>query len=478
MIKSKKSNTYIWVAGFLLLTTFFFIVYNFESEGFIRIIPHSFGIEFDLICIGITISIIAILIYYFLRKGKIDIFEFPIWFTLNIYIQVILNVWLVQRNIRFTSPWLQSNPDVNAIQTMMLLWVGMIFIWVAWLWPKRLTIPLLKIKNSDKSNPRIGVITAFWFFTWMINLYFIINGSQGYLGANSSFIGGNYLLFISLINDLTTFILMIYIFTNPSKVGYLWMIFAISSRLLLSIFMGTKGGIFILLYLIMSYYYVHRKLKKTWVLLGIVAILITVPLVTTFRENLFKAGFDRNKGASYTARFPVLIDSFTSIFAGSISDIIYQTQDNLKERQGGIFEVTAAFMAVHPKYQPFVIHDFINSFTHLIIPRFIWPDKPTARPDLYNISTNYLGSKIELSFSESGQIADAYRVGGIIFLFIWLVFISRLILIMYKAGPEKSSMSGTSLYLLFITGFITYNLDLLSTILKVNSIWNPHISTK
>ncbi len=467
MINKQKNRASLWVILVFFFAALILMIFLLGENGIIDIKPHAFGLQFDLLCVLLTISLVIILIVYYLKRKKIDLFEFPVWFSLNIYIQVILNVWLLQRDFQFYSPWTVYNPEKIAVHTVLLVWGSLIIVWLAYFLGIRHIDHKTEPRIIDNPVPRLKLMGVVWFLTWLIDVYFTVTGAQGYLSSQNNFTGGNYIFFVNLINDLLTFNLMINYFKTPTNLGKIWIIFACSSGLLIGLILGTKSAIFVFLYLVMSYFYAHNRLPKKFLIVGFVVLLFIVPIVTTFRINLFNSGYSRSSGASIVERIPVLQKTITDIFDHSIVDLVGQTQTNFETRQSSIFEVTAAFLVVHPKIQPFVFVDLLESIATTIIPRFIWPDKPTARPNIYNISTNYLGAKQELSFAASGQIADAYRIGGILFLIIWLVFIAWFTSILYKAGPAEGNIYGTGFYLLVITTIITYDDDVFSTLMRL-----------
>ncbi len=109
MIIDHKSRIQTWIVAVLLFCAMVVALFTLGSFGIIKFTPHNFGLNFDLACIGLTVSIVIVLVIYYLDRKKFDFFEFPVWFTLNIYIQIILNVWLFQRDYRFYSPWLHKH---------------------------------------------------------------------------------------------------------------------------------------------------------------------------------------------------------------------------------------------------------------------------------------------------------------------------------------------------------------------------------
>jgi hypothetical protein len=456
----------LWIAALFIFAAAALVIFTLSVNKTIDIQPHSLGLYFDLSCIILTIAILIIMVFYYLKKRRFDIFEFPVWFTLNIYFQVILNIWLFQRDYQFSSPWLQTAPQEFALRTVLLIAGSLVIVWGVYFWGSRL-FRRTEPQTIDPFRPRLRVMGAVWIVTWLINIIFTINGSQGYLSAQGNFAGANYLFFISMINNLVTFNLMIYHFKSPTNLGRVWLIVVCSSYLFLGLIIGTKGAIFIILYLIMSYYYARGRLPKTWLVVGVIVVLLVIPIVNTFRADLFANGYSRSSGASFADRLPILQKTMGDIFNHPISDLLAQTRTTFETRQAGVFEVTAAFLAVHPSVQPFVFVDFADSLATTLIPRFLWPGKPTTRPHLYNITTTYLGASQETSFAAVGQIGDAYRIGGVPFLFIWLVFITGLASRLYRAGPGSKSHPWTGFYLLVLTGMISYDTDVSSTLIRL-----------
>lgn len=452
----KTNRSMLWVAAIFIFAALILVFFFLGINKVIHIEPHDLGIQFDLLCIFLTITIVIVLVLYYLQRKRFDFFEFPVWFTLNIYIQVIINVWLLQRDYQFSSPWITNSGEV-AIRTIILIWGSLAIIWTTYFLGIRHHKPNAPTKKINNSKPRLKLMVFVWFLTWSINFIYTINGSQGFLSGQNNFTGGNYLYFVNLINYLVTFNLMINYFRSPTNWGRLWIIFVCTSTIFISLILGTKSGIFIFLYLAICYFYVHGRLPIKWLAIGVSVLLFVVPVVTTFRLNLYGKGFSQSAGASFSERIPILQKTINDVLSNPSVDVIGQTKENFEARQSGIFQVTAGFLAVHPKYVPFVFVDYVELIATSTIPRFIWPDKPTTRPQLYNILTNYFGAKQETSFAAVGQIADAYRIGGPVFLFLWFIFITWFMLKLYIAGPGRKSVSGTGFYVLFLTQIITYD---------------------
>ncbi len=293
------------------------------------------------------------------RQGKFDLFELPVWISLNIYIQVVLNVSLFQRDLKLTSPWLINNASAMAVKAIFLFGFSLTVFWSAYIWVSERLQRHSHIIQTKAYEPRKTIIIGIWVITWLITTLSVVLGVQGYLPSITSFAWTNYLKIISLLGDLVTFILLLYHFRHPTLIGRCWLVFVCSTSVFLGLVVGTKGAIFIFLYLVMALYYAQNRIPKAWLSVGLLILFIIVPVVNTFRSSLFAAGYNRSTGANFSERLLVLSDSTNQVITQPISMLAGQTGETFKARQGSIMEITMAMLAVHPSHRPYIGSDIL-----------------------------------------------------------------------------------------------------------------------
>jgi hypothetical protein len=446
----------LWLAAIswavsLLIGSFLF------GKGFLGLAVHALGIRFEIAAAALGVWLGLLVIWWARRQGKLDPFEFPIWFSLNAYVQIVLNVWLLQRNSTVRSPWAAGDPGRWAVQVVLLLAVGLTALWAAYIWVRRRPRHQPSLSQSAARAPRLKVVVSVWLVTWLIMTVSVLAGARGYLGGASGFVGGYYLLLVEVLGNLAMFVLMLLHFRHPTRLGQLWLLLACGSSIAAGLIIGSKSAVFVLLYVVMAAYYSRGRLPKKWLVAGILVVIATVPIVNAFRTNLFGAGYSRLGGASFSERLPILVDSVRGAITQPVATLVGETRSTLELRQRSVFDFSAAALAVHPAVRPYVGSDMLLLIAQQSIPRFLWPGKPVARPELYNLSTAYMGLAEETSFTASGQFGDVYRTGGWPFVIFWFLGLGALSAWLYRQGPAVGELAGTAFYLTMLTGVLSYD---------------------
>jgi hypothetical protein len=427
---------------------------------------HVLGAGFEVASLVLGLWLSLIIFWWAQHRRKLDLFELPVWFSLNAYVQVVANVWWFQRNVIPTSPLVKGRYASLAVPVVLLMGIGLTAMWIGYVLSQKLLVRQSRTLVPKQVELRLGRTYGVWLVASLISTMSVVMGFQGYLAVSGD-IGQNYLLFVTLLANLATFSLMLHHFRRPTPVGRVWLLFACGSTLLLGLLVGTRGAAFILLYALMAKFYASGRLSWRWVLTGVVVLVVAAPTATLFRTNLFRSGYSRTAGAPIMDRVNILAGSWEEIVTQSPSALLGQTRDVFKGRQGSIFELTAAVLAAHPSSMPFQGFEFARQFAVWAVPRFLWPGKPSGRPDLYMVSTTYMGSPSEQSFAALGQFADAYRVAGWPFVVFWFLSLGCLSALVYSRGPGRGSLPGTAFYLVLLIGVLNFNNDLFGTALRL-----------
>lgn len=456
-----------WLAGLCIGLGLLIVALTGGGEA-LELGPHVLGSEFDLVAAALGAWLAVIITAWSAARGRFDLFEFPVWFSLNAYLQTIANVWLLQRDIVIRSPWLASRTGESMIQAVVLVGIGLTILWAAY----ALVIRALQ-RRARRASPvahdgplRPRATAAIWWVAWLIHFVAILVSATGYL-ANSTTVWMNYLSITSLVADLATFALMLHHFRQPSRRSWVWLLFACSSSIAMGLIIGTKGAVFILLYAAMSAYYATGRIRWRWVFAGFAALVVIVPTVNLFRYNLFDAGFDRSLGTTFVERGPILVRSIEQTLSQPVDALFEQSRDTFELRQGSVLEITAAVLVAHPDTLDYTGMDLSVVIAQTLIPRFIWVGKPAERPGLYLISTTYFGFEEETSLSAMGQWADSYRTGGWPFVVIWFIALGAAGAWGYHQGPASRRIGGTAFYLVTLTGILTYDRDVFSTTMRI-----------
>ena len=448
------------------------VVFMFDASPF-GISEHILGSGFDIAAAGLGVVLVSIIAWWAFQQRRFDLFELPIWFSLNAYGQIVLNVWLLQRDISLGSPWLFYDAGVMMVLAIGLIGVSLTAMWAGYIWFTR-KLECYPVKDQPLvRTPRLKIIIFVWFVTWLLETQAILTSLVGYLPGTTGFVWGNYLAFINLVNNLCTFILLFYHFRHSNTVSWVWVLFVCSSEIVLGFIVGTKSAVFIFLYIAMVISYTKRKTSKNWLMIGLLLLMLTVPIVNTFRANLFALGFDRSAGAGLMDRLSILGTSIQETLTQPSSHFTEQTLNTFAARQGVMLEITAAIMKAHPKTLPFLGIDMLSSIAESSIPRILWPEKPVGRPELYLITTTYLGASGEYSFASPGLFADAYRTGGWLFVMLWFWLLGVFAAWLYWQGPRRNDLAGTAFYLIMLTNILIYNSNIFRLILNFAQYATP-----
>lgn len=461
--RSRRSG--LLLTSCVLMAGGLFILLLNSASSPIHVGSHRLGDAFELAAAGLGILVAGMIYWWARHRGRIDPFEAPIWFSLNAYGQVVLNVWLLQRDQGFSGYVSSVTTESAPTVAVLLMAVGLLAFWAGYLATTRFVASRPRFIQHRPGKPRWRLIILLWFVCQMLEVLSVVSGASGYLALRAS-AWTNYLAFSAHLGNLATFLLLLQHFRHPRTMGWLWLFALVAANVSIGLVMGTKSAVFVLLYAVMAIYYARRRLSVRWLAMGLLALLVIVPTVNTFRANLYAAGFNRTSGAAFGDRVPILQSSLVSTLSNPLAGLAEQTRETFEQRQGSLLEIMVAIMAVHPDLRPFVGLDMLAYFAEQTIPRIFWPAKPTARPDLYLILSSYLGLP-DHSLATPGQFADAYRAGGWPFVIVWLSLLGALSAWFYSHGPRTGDLAGTAFYLLLVTSFVTYEDHILTTTMEL-----------
>lgn len=450
-----------------LIVIIIMIFIAIQGNGYRVLQPHILGLGFDLASLGSGVWILLLIYIWWRKNGRLDIFELPVWFSLNVYFQMIFNIFVLQRDISLRSQWLTNSASHYFITAIFMLSFGVTTLWIWYAFGIKVFNNSETLLKRQNSYPNKRITFSLWLFTLFVSIWGTIMGYQGYLPSQGGGALDNYFYFFNLLGDLTVFILLLNHFKNPTNQGWIWMIVLIVTKVVLGLIIGSKLFVMIFVYALMAMYYSRKSISLRLIMVGAAIIIVSIPIVNYFRENLFVYGYSRNFGAGFRERIPILLKTTSQIFDTSFADLFKETRDTFELRQGSILEISAAVIAAHPKYKSYIGVQMVEQIVEQIIPRFLWPGKPVSHPELYYISTGYLGAQQEISFAEIGQISDAYRVGGYLFILFWMFIMGFCSAWLYVRGPLSKNYENIALYLVFIADFFTYNGDILVTSIRI-----------
>lgn len=451
----------------LFLVGALFVLFLGWGEGLLGRRIHSYGIGFEFAAVALGVWLGCLMLWWARHRGKFDLFEPPVWISVNVYGQVVLNVWFLQRDHLPNIPWVLDNLGTIMPLAVLLIGVGLTALWAGYIWAYRVYSGKASRLQFPAGNMRVSNVKFIWAAGWIVGNLAVLTGINAYLGTGvgDSTRWLNYLQFIIIITSAATVALVIRQFRRPTTAGWLWVAIIIVSELVARLVVGSKGFALTLLWLVMAIYYATGKLRIRWIALLLFLVVIFVPVVNSYRVVLHLV--DPGKGVGLSLRLEALETAIHEITSQPVGDSMVSAMETIEKRQGAMLDITASVLTLHPGNMPFVGEEMAINFFPQLIPRAIWPAKPTERPHLLMVTTTYLNAPYEYSFSEIGLIADSYRAGGWVFMVIWFLLVGAFFSWLYLQGPGSGNLAGTIFYITVITQLIRYENDISTTLVTM-----------
>ena len=457
----------LWPFLFFLGLAVFVTLVGLRGGDTISLRAHALGGAFEVAAAGLGVWLTLIIIWWARQRGKFDPFELPVWISVNVYVQVVLNVWLLQRDWLPSTPWLRYGYQSKMVLAVLLFGVSLTALWAGYVWAYRQLDRSPHWIEPSAGPIRMGAVIAIWFLGWTISSLAVVATIQGYLGAAPSRILAwmNYLNLVDFISIAAGSALVIYHFRRPTLLGWLWLAVMLGSNLVSALIAGSKSFALSLLWLAIYIYYAKGKLPTRWLAVGLIVVIVVVPIVNVYRANL--QAIDTGRGVALSARLQALGEALQEVREKPTSSLVEDTRYTFERRQGNMLDVTASTISLHPSVIRFIGLDMAEYFLRQLIPRVLWPNKPTDRPSFLLITTTYSGAHTEYSFSEIGLFADSYRAGGWPFVVIWFMALGAFSAWLYRQGPGSGNMAGTVFYIAMLTGVLRYEREVTTLLLRL-----------
>lgn len=426
--------------------------------------PHALGVAFDIGAplLGLWLGILIWL--WARRRGKFDPFEPPTWISLNLYIQVVANVWLLQRDEPSAIPWLADNPGAYGM-AVLLFGAGLTAMWLGYALLFNWLSMNKRFQPASQRTPRLGIASAIWVTGTAVAIFSTLSGTSTYLGRNVGAASSNYFYFMDMVTKTAAAILVINHFRRPTAAGRWWLVAVVGLSIGLGLFSGSKVFLLDILWLIMLIYYAKGKIPVRWPALLLITLVFLVPVVNTYRILLFS--FDTGAGVGAPDRMQALGEAFGASVTQPVSSAVDASRDTFEKRQGSLLHISASAIYLHPRYLSFVGRQMAEFLAPQLIPRVFWPSKPDPPESLMRKTTIYTGAPFETSLSTMGQIADSYRAAGWLGTALWLWLLGAFAAWLYIQGPYRNSFPGTVFSVTVLSQILRYDGEMLFTFIRL-----------
>jgi hypothetical protein len=448
--------------GFILAALLLAVLWL--SEAIDDLQPHIFGVNFELASAFLGLWLAAIIAWWSRRRGRFDPFEPPTFISLNIYLQVVLNIWLLQRDIPSYVPWVRDHSSQLMPQAVLLYGFGLTVLWIAYIASYKKVALWAALAAKRELEPRYRNILLVWLVGWLVGNLAVWSGYVGYLGTGAG-TWQNYLAFVEAVTWLAMGVLAIRQFRQPTMYGSVWLTLVVVSDLILSLVVGSKVFALHILWLSIFYFYARDRFPLRWWATGFLAVLLFVPVIMRYRTNL--QALDLGAGVSLPGRVQALSNAILSSLDQPAGSSIESTQNSLQQRQAGIFHITASALYLHPQRLPYQGWEMVQYFFPQLIPRVVWPGKPSERPALLLITTTYGSAEREYSLSSIGLMADSYRAGGWLVLAGFSLFLGVFMAWLYIRGPARGRLAETVFCVVVLTQFLRYDSEITTLLINL-----------
>jgi len=457
-----RRQVLLWLAlGMFGLATATIVLFVLQPFGAIGV--HALGGGFEVASAGLGLWLAGIVLLWTLRQRRFELFDVMIWLSLNTYVQIIVNVWLLQRDKGPEAPvsfLISTDYQSLAMQAVLVFGVGLTVMWGAYALGVQWLSRRPAQKNEREHVLQLRPAAAIWTLGWLLTSLSVLVGIVGYQPAIAGVSFLNYLDFVSLITNCAQVSLMMYHFQNPTRRGWVWLVLVVGSSMFISLIAATKGAALILIQVMMAYFYSRRTIAwRPIILLGALtlgALIVLVPTANTVRRVLL---VEQNLG--FDTRVTAVTDALSSVDLEANSN---ETLLVFQGRQGSLLLTTAAILYLHPQIMPYVGLDVIEALPSALIPRFLWPGKGFVNIDAYQTTELYRDAGSSTGGGTAiGLFADSYRWGGWATMPFILAAFGFLGAWMYHQGPARRDPAGIVFYIAFGLSLLAFE----STVFKI-----------
>lgn len=424
---------------------------------------HVLGPRFDIAVWALGLVTVFLCQTAWRRLGRFDPFLLPVWFAVNLFVQVFATVWLFGRDDPFRYFWLGQDGFPIAVKFLALSSVATVSLLAGFLTGSKF---LKKRRKGTSSWGGFSLNRAIWVLgvAWGAKVFTVFVSEIGFLGRGAT-VWTNYLYVLEFVSQVALLgVLLLWLKTRDRRAGLVVLV-GLALEILPRLYAGSKSFVFPLIWVVACWFYARGRLPKKHLVLAVLVTAILVPVVNTFRHYLLREGGE--------SRAVLFREATGEALSRGVGEGAEETLETAIRRQSGVFHFSAAIVAAHPDQQPYVAADMVELIAASLVPRVFWPSKPTAYPELYLLGMRYMGTAQEYSFATPGLISDLYRTGGWPLTVLGGFGVGWLAVLLYRAGPGSENIAGIAFYVLIATSVLTYDRGLYQIVMATLHVGVP-----
>lgn len=409
-------------------------------------------LEWATLLMGLALALA--IVWWARQRGRLDLFEFPVWFSLNLYGQVVLGFWLFSSDISALYVSLRDAYAHWLFLAILAVSLALCALWAGYVTAFR---RLARGDQDAASAPRqfrLARAIGLWLILSPLTILAVPLNLVGWGGVAVG-VWSNYLAVVQAIAEAVTVALGLHHFRHPSVPGWVWILAVLALNVLNGVAQGTRGAALAFLNLFMLAYYATGKYRWRWLIAGVFAFLVLAPSATRLRQLV-----PRYEAVTAATRYGAVSTALSSTLEQSVPELVQEAGNLFRLRQTGLLVTTAAVIQHHPAPRPFVGGQILKDLVAGLVPRVLWPEKPVGHTDLYDITALYTDSG-PLVFTAIGLVADSYRAGGWLALAVLFFGGGWCMAWLYRQGPCTCRAEWMLIYIMVLNA-LTYDTDLSS----------------
>lgn len=411
--------------------------------------------------------------------GLFDWFEPPILLVFVTFILLIIPTVFYWNNDYWRTGAFAGNFDKYFVDGLVLLLATFFFMWLSynltvWLFVKSKVKKNIKEKKAYISRETLPLWA--YVFSVLIRFVNIGIGNYGYFAFSET---SHELSGVNSIISLTYYLglscLAIFIFTYSKKRdrrSLLLVIFSVSCEIVLTLFSGMKLSFFsMLLVLFSSLFYSGLRVRMRWIIIALIITILLVEVNQAFRIQMLETG---TRSQEYILNN--LSESTKKVVTEKPWKSLQLTSEGFFYRTSIMLYFGGLIKDYTPDVVPYAGFNDIANLPIMMIPRFLWPGKPSYQDITSFFMERYLFQPAVAETTTNIPIwGDFYRYKGWISLAIcslaWGLILALVYILTAMRGGERNLVLYISLFPLIFNYEMSFPAFLQNLVQNGLAIW-------